>query len=114
MNAMAAVAIGMFLGCWVIGPLVTHSSDTSTTGAAKSTPLSFEAMLARPDPFPYRTATPEFDSSGQPRYAEAAKAQAQAESGSRSADDAWAEEQAAEQPRRAYRPYRMRDRHAVY
>jgi hypothetical protein len=59
MVAIAALAFGMFAGTWIIGPSVSggsYSKERTTT----ETPLSYEQMVARPDPFPYRTPTPAF------------------------------------------------------
>ena len=116
LNAMAAVAVGMFIGCWMVGPALTHKTDATSQAAAKTESLTYEAMLARPDPFPYRTATPAFDNSGPPRYADAAREKARAEIGSRGADDPWSElqERATESRSHARWRYRIPDRHAVY
>jgi hypothetical protein len=112
---MAAVAVGMFIGCWVIGPALTSKTDATSQASAKTESLTFEAMLARPDPFPYRTATPAFDNAGQPHYAEAAREKARAEIGSRGADDPWGELQERAEGRNHGRwHYRVPDRHAVY
>jgi hypothetical protein len=113
---MAAVAVGMFIGCWVIGPALTHKTGATSQASAKTESLTYEAMLARPDPFPYRSATPAFDSSGPPRYAEAAREKARAEIGGRGADDPWSElqERAMESRSHARWRYRSPDRHAVY
>jgi hypothetical protein len=57
MVAIAALAFGMFAGTWIIGPSVSggsYSKERTTT----EEPLTYEQMIARPDPFPYRTATP--------------------------------------------------------
>jgi hypothetical protein len=116
LNAMAAVAVGMFVGCWVLGPALTSKSDAASPAAVKTEPLTFDAMLARPDPFPYRTATPAFDGAGEPHYAEAARAKARAQLGSRSADDPWPSlrQEPADIPSQARWHYRVPDRHAVY
>ena len=45
--AMAAVAIGMFAGAWLIGPAITrHNSDVPPQAAQERT--SFEDMISRP------------------------------------------------------------------
>lgn len=86
--AIAAIGVGMAIGTWVIGPLVSRDSTDRLVDVSDRP--SFEEMAARPDPFPYRTATPEFDKSGAPNYAAAAKEKAQAELGGQpSEDDAW-------------------------
>jgi hypothetical protein len=86
--AIVAIGVGMFIGSSIIGPLMSHDSadrPAETLGRA-----TFESMMARPDPFPYRTPTPAFDVSGTPNYAAAAKDKAQAERGGpTSDDDAW-------------------------
>ena len=59
MVAIAALAFGMFAGTWIIGPSVSggsYSKERTTT----EEPLTYEQMIARPDPFPYRTPTPAF------------------------------------------------------
>ena len=69
--AIAAIGVGMFIGTWVIGPAIPQGNierAAETTGAP-----SFEEMVSRPDPDPYRSATPQFDMSGAPKYGEAAR-----------------------------------------
>jgi hypothetical protein len=78
--AMAAVAFGMFVGGWVIGPAITRDSIEPSAQRPQGQP-SFDEMLARPDPMPYRAPTPTFAGSGPPSYAAAAKEKAQAELG---------------------------------
>ena len=80
MAAIAAVAIGMFVGTWVIGPAITHDI-AETPRRRRRSGRRFEDMVARPDPMPYRAATPAFDMPGPPHYAAAAKEKAQAELG---------------------------------
>ena len=70
--AMAAIAVGMFVGTWIIGPAVTRDSADAPAPAAQQR-TTFEDLVARPDPMPYRAPTPVFDTSGQPSYAAAAK-----------------------------------------
>jgi hypothetical protein len=114
MAAMAAIAIGMFVGTWLIGPAITRDTAGVTAPPAQER-TTFEDMVGRPDPSPYRAATPAFDTSGPPSYAAAAKEKAKAEIGGRTAD---AEERASEpQPSRTWpwsRNYRPFDRHRVY
>jgi hypothetical protein len=57
MVAIAALAFGMFAGTWIIGPSVSGGSYSKERTTAEE-PLTYEQMIARPDPFPYRTATP--------------------------------------------------------
>ena len=113
MAAMAAIAIGMFVGTWVIGPAVTRNAAEATTPPPQER-TTFEDMVARPDPPPYRAATPAFDTSGPPNYGAAAREKAKAEVSGRTAD---AEERAQESPSsRAWSRgnYRPLDRHRVY
>src|SRR4029077_8776661 len=78
--AMVAVAVGMFVGTWILGPALTHNSpEAAPAAAARQERTPFEALVARPDPMPYRAPTPAFDTAGQPTYAAAAKEKAQAE-----------------------------------
>lgn len=118
LNAVAAVAVGMFIGCWVIGPALTDKSGAPLPSVPKSEPMTYEAMLAPPDPFPYRTATPVFESADQTHYAQAARDKARAEIGGRRAADAWSQIQEHPQPyagrEQAWPNYRVPDRHAVY
>lgn len=110
LNAMAAVAIGMFIGCWVIGPVLFAKIDAASRGGTNnSQALTYEQMLARPDPSPYRTPTPQLDTGGDPHYAEAARTKARA-------GNPWTElqQQAAEPPRRSHWHYQVPDRHAIY
>ena len=112
MAAMAAVAIGMFVGAWLLGPAITHDTSDPTPQAAQQR-TSFDTMVALPDPPPYRTATPAFDMANAPNYAEAAKAKAQAELGGEVADD----DTPREAPRSrgwSSRYYPKFDRHKVY
>jgi hypothetical protein len=112
MAAMAAVAVGMFIGTWILGPALTHDSPEAPAQAAQPEHITFEDMVARPDPMPYRAPTPNFDTAGQPSYAAAAKEKAQAELGGPVDPDAAGE--AASYPVRSSRAYRSFDRHRVY
>ena len=114
---MAAIAVGMFVGAWVIGPLVTRTPEapaaaapdqTQSQQAAPQQPLGYEAMLSRPDPLPYRAPTPNFGSYNAPNYAAIAKEKALA---GVSDDEPMAEEL---RPTRASRSYRSFDRHRAY
>jgi hypothetical protein len=111
--ALAAIAIGMFVGTWVIGPAVTRSTADSPSPAAQER-VTFEEMVSRPDPSPYRSPTPAFDTSGPPNYAAVAKAKARGETGGSFADSGYSAEY-----RRDYRAsssgnYRAFDRHRIY
>jgi hypothetical protein len=111
--AMAAVAVGMFLGTWILGPALTHNSpEAAPAAAAPQERTTFEAMVARPDPMPYRAPTPVFDTAGQPTYAAAAKEKAQAELGGQVDPEVVAETPS--YPTRSSRAYRPFDRHRVY
>jgi len=117
LNAMAAVAVGMFIGCWIVGPTLTRDSGSNARPSAKAEPMSYEAMLAQPDPFPYRTATPRFDDTGTTHYAEAAREKARAAIGRRAAADPWSalpRDESYEQRRPTRHMYQVPDRHAVY
>jgi hypothetical protein len=109
--AIAAIGVGMFIGTSIIGPLVSRGSTDKPVELNERT--TFEAMMARPDPFPFRAPTPAFDMSGAPNYAAAAKEKAQAELGGQPSDnDAF---QASDQPRRSHGSrwrYRVPDRFA--
>jgi hypothetical protein len=111
MAAMAAVAVGMFVGTWIIGPAITHNSPEAQAPSAQQERTTFEDMVARPDPSPYRTPTPTFDMAGQPSYAAAAKEKAQAELGGAADPDAVAEESGYPVRSRTSRAF---DRHRVY
>ena len=110
--AMAAIAVGMFVGNWIIGPAVTRDSAEAPAPAAQQRTM-FEDLVARPDPMPYRAPTPVFDT-GQPSYAAAAKQKAQAEAGGQFVDDASIPEapRASRWSSRNYN-YRSFDRHRV-
>ena len=110
MVAIAAVAVGMFVGTWVIGPMI--SSGSMSKERVSETPLSYEQMVARPDPFPYRTPTPVAEQQAQTNYAAAAKQRAQAEYGGHYAEDSQPADpwQSRRSPWRASMP----DRHAVH
>ena len=84
--AMAAIAVGMFVGTWIIGPAVTRDNAEAPAPAAQQR-TTFEDLVARPDPMPCRAPTPAFDTSGPPSYAAVAKQKAQAEAGGQIMDD---------------------------
>ena len=111
MAAMAAVAVGMFVRNWIIGPAITHNSPEAQAPVAQQERTTFEAMVARPDPMPYRAPTPTFDMAGQPSYAAAAKEKAQAEMGATVDPEAMAEEPSNPVVSRSSRAF---DRHRVY
>ena len=109
--AMAAIAVGMFVGTWVIGPAITHDI-AETPAQATQERTTFQDMVARPDPMPYRAPTPVFDTAGQPTYAAAAKEKAQAGLGGQVDPDVVAETPS--YPMRSSRAYRAFDRHRIY
>jgi hypothetical protein len=110
--ALAAVAVGMFFGTWILGPALTHNSPEAPAPVAQQERTTFEAMVARPDPMPYRAPTPAFDTAGQPTYAAAAKEKAQAALGGQVDSDVVAETPS--YPMRSSRGYRAFDRHRIY
>jgi hypothetical protein len=116
--AMAAVSVGMFVGAWLIGPAITRDSAVPTPAPAPQARTSFEEMVSRPDPSPYRAATPDFGPAGAPNYAAAAKEKAQAELGGQiPADNAAADDEAVPQESASTRTrarYPSFDRHHVY
>ena len=118
LNAMAAIAVGMFVGCWIVGPTLTHDSTASSRPASKAERMSYEAMLAKPDPSPYRTPTPKFEDTGPTHYADAARDKARSMTGRRAAASGpWAgfrDDEPYEQPRPVRRAYQVPDRHAIY
>lgn len=118
LNALALVAVGMFIGHWVIAPAISYGlPDREPLRSATFERHLIDEASKRPDPFPYRTPTPVFDASGSTNYALMAKQRAQASSseqdrtGSAMIDpDAFGELREPENaPRRSYAP-RM-DRH---
>ena len=78
MIGLAAIGIGILLGVWVAAPALTGTASVASDPTTRI-PLTYNDMIARPDPFPYRTATPAFDTGGRIDYAALAKARAQAE-----------------------------------
>jgi hypothetical protein len=81
---LAAVALGGWLGNWVIGPAVSNDRvDRPPLPSAKLERAMIDAMSARPDPSPYRTATPKFEVKDAPDYSAFAKTKAQAAIGPR-------------------------------
>jgi hypothetical protein len=81
MIGLGAVGIGILVGIWVVGPALTGTASVASDWATRSIPMSYNDMMARPDPPPYRTATLAFDTGGRIDYAVAAKARAQFEYG---------------------------------
>ena len=79
MVGLAAVGIGILLSIWVAGPALTGAATVASDWTSRSIPMSYNDMIARPDPPPYRTATLAFDTGGRIDYAVAAKARAQYE-----------------------------------
>jgi len=90
MLGLAAVGIGILLGIWIAGPALTGSGPSvALDPTQRSIPMSYNDMMARPDPFPYRVASPSFNPGGQIDYAAAAKARAQAETSGQGTTDPW-------------------------
>ena len=108
LNAMAVVAISMFVGYWVIGPAIsTASAPREALRSAQFERLALDEARARPDPSPYRTPTPAFETPKSTNYAQIAKQNAQASSGDGIAD---AFGEPPQEPRQ-YSRGRSRDRH---
>ena len=109
MVAIAAVAAGMFVGTWVLGPMISSGPMSKEHGATEP-PLTYEQMVAQPDPFPYRTPTPVVEQPAQTNYGAIAKQRAQAEYGG-----AYTEDAPADDPWQSRRGrWRLPDRHAVH
>src|SRR6185295_13384476 len=80
MLGLAAIGIGILAGIWIGGPALTgDGTKLASDPVSRWVPMSYNDMVSRPDPSPYRSATPSFDSSGQIDYAASAKARALAE-----------------------------------
>ena len=109
MAALAVVAVSMFVGAWVIGPVITKNSSDVSPPVSQERP-SVEAMNARPDPLPYRAPTPAFDMSGPPNYGAIAKERAQTQAGGTGFDGDEALAAPTFTPSRSYRSY---DRHRI-
>jgi hypothetical protein len=81
LKVMAMVAVGMFVGAWVLGPFFNRSTaGRGPLDSATSLQQALEDASRRPDPSPYRTPTPAFEQV-ETHYAAAAKARAQASVG---------------------------------
>ena len=79
LNAMAAVAVGMFVGTWILGPAISTSSVEHTKlRSAQEEKAALADTATRPDPSPYRTATPAFDVPDAPAFGKLARERAQA------------------------------------
>jgi hypothetical protein len=79
LNAMAAVAVGMFVGAWILGPAIsTGPSESTKLRSAQEEKAALANTAARPDPSPYRSATPAFDVPDAPAFGKLAKERAQA------------------------------------
>lgn len=108
LSAMSVVAISMFVGYWVIGPAIsTDSAPREALRSAQFERLALDEARARPDPSPYRTPTPAFETPASTNYAQIAKQSAQASSGDGIAD---AFGEAPREPRQ-YSRGRFGDRH---
>jgi hypothetical protein len=81
LSAMSAVAVGMFVGTWVIGPAIsTDSAPREALRSGQFERLSLDEARARPDPSPYRTPTPEFAAPASTNYAQMARQKARTSS----------------------------------
>jgi hypothetical protein len=116
----AALAFGIVVGNWVVGPLVSYDvTDRAALRSASAERESIAAASARPDPSPYRTPTPDFGGGHAPNYGAIAKDKAQAALGRRSLpwnafeSNAFAgpESEGDNAPRHRYPTF---DRHKVY
>ena len=111
MIGLAAVGIGILVGIWVVGPALTGTGTVASDWTAtRSIPMSYNDMIARPDPLPYRTATLAFDNGSRVDYAIAAKARAKSEYGRVAVSDEtpWNEQTTGRASSRSYAP----DRHS--
>jgi hypothetical protein len=87
LNAMAAIAVGMFIGNWVIGPALSGDpAEHAKLRSAKFERAELRAAAARSDPSPYRTPTPDFGVPEAPQYGKFAKEQARTAFGERGND----------------------------
>jgi hypothetical protein len=114
MLGLAAIGIGILAGIWIGGPALTgDGTKLASDPVSRWVPMSYNEMISRPDPSPYRAATPAFDTTGQIDYAASAKARAQAETSGQSARDDWdrpiSERQSGRAPSRS-----TTDRHAIH
>jgi len=112
MIGLAAVGIGILLGIWVAAPTLTGTTTEASNWAMRTIPMSYNDMIARPDPHPYRIATPSFDTGGRIDYAAAAKARAQAETSGQAVSREGATDPSDRQTGRA--ASRSYDRHSIH
>jgi hypothetical protein len=92
LSAMAAVAVGMFVGHWIIAPAIsTDSPPREALRSGQFERLSLDEARARPDPSPYRTPTPEFAAPASTNYAQIARQKAQTSSGDEDISDSFRE-----------------------
>jgi hypothetical protein len=88
MLGLAAIGIGILAGIWIAGPALTgDGTKLASDPVTRWLPMSYSQMIQRPDPSPYRSATPDFSASWQIDYAASAKARAQAETSGQGAGD---------------------------
>jgi hypothetical protein len=79
-----AVFAGFLIGVALIGPIVSAGSpDNAEAVAARFSPRTVDPSVSYPDPFPYRTATPDFGPEPAPTSGAYARQQAQSETGTR-------------------------------
>jgi hypothetical protein len=113
--AMAAVAVGMFVGTLVLGPAITHDRTEAPAAQERAKDrTSYEDMINRPDPMPYRAATPAFDLSGPPNYGAVAKEKAQGQVGGEMADGELPMFQRSDSHTYRSGRYRATERHTTY
>jgi hypothetical protein len=120
LNAMAVVAVGMFVGTWVIGPTISHDvTNHEALHSAAQERAMINAGMARSDPSPYRTPTPALEAPAVTHYGKLAKEKALAALGRRRPNERaaaadrpsldeipWPDREPPQQVRRAPRYYR--------
>ena len=84
---MAAVAVGMFVGAWLIGPAITARQQRRAARRRRRSGPASRTWFHGPTRRPIAPPTPAFDLNGSPHYAAAAKEKAQAELGGQPGDD---------------------------
>ena len=113
MLGLALVGIGILAGIWVGGPALTGDGTKLASDLVERwIPMSYHEIISRPDPSPYRSATPAFDTKGQIDYATSAKTRAQAETNGQGTRDDWDRSISERQSGRGF-SHSYLDRHAV-
>jgi hypothetical protein len=113
MLGLALIGIGILAGIWIGGPALTgDGTRLASDPVTRWVPMSYNEMISRPDPSPYRNATPAADGGAQIDYAASAKARAQTETNGQRAADDWDRPISERQSGRAASRNYL-DRHAV-